>query len=32
MPASWSQCAIGSDHDSTWKYQVPSLVTVTSAP
>ncbi len=25
MPASWSQCAIGSDHDSTWKYQVPSL-------
>ena len=32
MPASWSQAAIGSDQDSTWKYQVPSLVTVTSAP
>ena len=32
MAASWCQAAIGSLHDSTWKYQVPSSVTVTSAP
>ncbi len=32
MAASWCQCAIGSLQASTWNCQVPSCVTVTSAP